>query len=96
MKKRDNSDDIGSAIYRLMRSGKLKQKYYHYLIQNYFEKEFGAFGGDIASIKLFGHTLFIRVESASLRNELSLSKHLLISRINEVLKEKYIEQVEIR
>lgn len=96
MKRRDNTDDLGSAIHKLMRSGKMKHKYYQTLIQHFFQKEFGAFVEDISGIRIYGSKLVIRVESASLRNELALSKHLLIKRLNEVLQEKYLDEVEIR
>ncbi len=96
MKKRDNTEDIGSAIHKIMRSGKMKHKYYQTLIQHFFETEFGAYCEDISSIRLYGSKLVVRVDSASLRNELSLSKNLLLRRLNEELQEQFLEEVEIR
>ena len=96
MKRRDNTDDLGSAIRQLMRSQKIKPKYYQTLIQHFFATEFGQYHEDIKSIKLYKQKLVIRVESAALRNELQFSNDLLRRRLNELLQEEFILEVQIR
>ena len=96
MKKRDNTSDLGSTIRRLMRSGKMKHKYYQSLIHHFFFIYFGYYYEDIKDIQLYEQKLVLRVESAALRNELQLSKQLLQKRLNEVLQEEYLKEIDIR
>jgi hypothetical protein len=91
MKKRDNTEDLGSVIKRVFTQGRLRKPFFENQIQLFFENRFGNhFSSSIHQLFLKDQTLYLKIQSSSFRNELQLQKELLRKKLNQQLGEDYV------
>lgn len=97
MSRSQNEEDLGTAIDRLLKTYGLEEGYYTAAIVTYWEKIMGvAVARRTKNIKLERGVLIIRIDSASLRQELSYAKEKIKTEINRKLEMRLVQRVEIR
>ncbi len=88
---------IGEALKQFLKESKLKTGIQALEIEDAWEKIMGkTIAKYTDSIKIINHTLFIKSSVAPLKNELLYQKETIIMRVNEVLGEKVINDVNIQ
>lgn len=94
MMKKSNEQLLGEVLRKIARSKKVQPGYDEYLIKKWWGESMGAIiNENTKGISLKGSTLFIKVESASLRSELNMSKLDLIKKLNEVIGHSVVEKI---
>ena len=97
MKEATNQVSLKEALKEMLEVYRLKAKLNQTKINAVWSKLMGSsINKYTREIKLRRNKLYITIESASLRQELSYGKDKIIKIINEELGENYIEEVSIR
>ena len=97
MKEATNQVSLKEALKEMLEVYRLKAKLNQTKINAVWSKLMGSsINKYTREIKLRRNKLYITIESASLRQELSFGKEKIIKIINEELGENYIEEVIIR
>lgn len=95
--KKEGEKKIGEIFTQVFKSGKLGPQYYHQRIASIWEKEMGpSINGYTKALNLRKRKLYIHIESASLKQELSMSKEKVMAMINRSLGETYLEEIHIQ
>ena len=85
---------LADVLKQLTNQPKLKKPLYLSKVQSSWETLMGkSIAVYTKEIRIQRNTLYLTIESASLRNELSLNKEKIINLINEELGEPYIHAV---
>jgi predicted nucleic acid-binding Zn ribbon protein len=92
-----NQHSIGDAIKQMLKRNQLDQKYAEFKATHAWEK---LMGGMIAKhtkkLYISNHKLYIQVDSAALREELTYSKEKIIRLVNEEAGAEVVREVVIR
>ncbi len=95
--KEANEKKLGQVLKELMNAPHLKSKFFQSKIKHSWKKLMGvSIATYTKSIALRKHTLYLQIESAPLRQELSYAKDKIKEILNEELGETYIKEVVIR
>ncbi|MFM2269919.1 MAG: hypothetical protein RL757_3360 [Bacteroidota bacterium] len=96
MKKR-KEQTVGEALQALVKGMNWTQKINQARLENIWRDEMGDFiTRQTRSIVLKNKILYIEIESAALRMELSYGRDLLTKRLNESLAEEYLTDVVLK
>lgn len=91
-----NEESIGQVIQHWLKDEKIKRKVIEAKIISSWPSICGPLiAKHTQKIYLDQQTLVVQIQSATMRQELTLGKELLIQHINEYLKENYIQCVKI-
>lgn len=97
MSRDKNELTLKEALQAMIESYRLKPKLNQSRIKSIWEKLMGpTISGYTRDIRIRGKKLYVSIDSASLRQELSYGKEKLRKMINEELGEEYLEEVVIR
>ena len=97
MSRKENEENLGDVITRLLKAYGLEEGYYAAAIVTHWEKMMGpAVARRTQSIKIQKGVLIVKIESAALRQELSYSKDKIMTQINKELGLRIIQSVELR
>ena len=97
MSRKENEENLGDVITRLLKAYGLEEGYYAAAIVTHWEKMMGpAVARRTQSIKIQKGVLIVKIESAALRQELSYSKDKIMTTINKELGLRIIKSVELR
>jgi len=97
MKRKDNEEQLGSVIDRLLKAYGLEDGYYAAAVITHWEKMMGpAVARRTKEVKLENGKLIIFMDSASLRQELSYAKEKIAARINKEIMPGLVKEVEMR
>ncbi|MFH0893602.1 MAG: DUF721 domain-containing protein [Bacteroidota bacterium] len=89
-----NEYSIGEGIRAAMRFFKLTDRYRETKIFSSWEEVMGKMiSSHTLSLKLYGTTLRIRLDSSVLRKELSISHDSVCKKINEAFGEKVVDKI---
>ncbi|MDD5570574.1 MAG: DUF721 domain-containing protein [Bacteroidales bacterium] len=92
-----NEYTLKEAIEKMLREFKIKHKINEIRLRESWERIMGkSVSTRTIDLRLSNKILYIKLESAALRNELSMSKEKIIKRLNEELGEKAIESVVLK
>ena len=92
-----NKQDIKTILRELVDTYRLKSRITQTKIELAWEKTTGAMIANYTSeIKVRNHKLYVKVDSAPLRQELSYGREKIIHTINQELGEAYLQEVIIR
>ena len=92
-----NETTIKKAIEQLLETYKLKGRINEIRLINSWEKIMGkAISSRTRQIHISGRTLYISLDSAALRHELSFAKDKIIKLINEAVGEEVIDEVVLK
>jgi predicted nucleic acid-binding Zn ribbon protein len=92
--KHSNDQSIGDAIRQFLQAYRLEDKLNETRLISCWEKVLGKLvANHTKSISIKNKILFVRIDSAALRNELSYSKQKIIKSLNEEVKAEVIEDV---
>lgn len=95
--KKYNDQPISEVLKAMVEQNNWKSKLYQTKIKEIWVLKMGAtISSYTKELKLRGKKLFIRIDSAPLRQELAFSKTKIISIMNEGLGEEYITDVIVR
>ncbi|MGB0165300.1 MAG: DUF721 domain-containing protein [Luteibaculum sp.] len=95
--KRDNTENLGEVIKRLLKAYRINDKYYQIAILEEWNQLMGPLiAKHTTSVFFKGGRLIIRLNSSVLRQELSFTKEKIISSLNKALGEPVIKEVELR
>jgi predicted nucleic acid-binding Zn ribbon protein len=94
MKKNGNEHTLKEILEELIRHYQLKDGLHQVRVREYWSKEMGeAINKYTESIELRKRTLYLRIRSAALKQELSLGREKIRQLLNQHLGEAYIETV---
>lgn len=94
MRRIDNSEPLGKVIDRLLKAYRLENKYYEAGLILSWEKILGkAIANRTDQIYINDRKLFVRLNSASLRQELSMARSRLVELLNEQFATSVIDDV---
>lgn len=94
MRRIDNSEPLGKVIDRLLKAYRLENKYYEAGLILSWEKILGkAIANRTDQIYINDRKLFVRLNSASLRQELSMARSRLVELLNEQFTTSVIDDV---
>ena len=97
MKRKSNTETMQSLMMRLLAAYGLKDGMDKYRLIESWEKILGPYiAGKTEKIELKKGKLYIKLNSAALRNELSVSKSKLIIKLNDFLEKKVIQDIIFR
>lgn len=97
MSRNNNEDSLGGAIEKLLKAYGLEEGYYAAAVVTHWENLMGpAVARRTQSIKIQNGVLIVKIESASLRQELSYGKDKIVQQINQKLGVRIIKSVELR
>lgn len=92
--RKTNDDTVGNIVIKMLEAYGLKDKFMEVRIRNFWTENMGASIATYThSIFVKNNKLFIKITSASLRQELSYAKEKIKKMMNEFLKEVYVEEV---
>ncbi len=92
-----NNQPLAAILLEFTQSPKLKKPLYTAKIQGSWEKLMGkSISSFTKSISINRNILYITIESASLRNELSYGKEKILQLVNEELGEAYLKNVVVQ
>ncbi len=95
--KKHNDQKFNEVLQEMVNRYRLKSKLHQTKINSLWGELMGpTISTYTRNISVRKKTLYITIDSASLKNELSLAKKKIIKIINEELGENYIEEVVIR
>ena len=91
-----NDYSLSELVRQFVQSDRYKPKLY----QRRIEKAWGEMMGKMTmrytkSLKIRGKVLYVKIESASLRQELHYAQNQIKTKLNELLGEEYLEEVKI-
>ncbi len=94
MKRTDNTEQLGKVIDRLLKAYQLENKYYEAGLILSWEKILGkAIANRTDQIYISERKLFVRLNSAALRQELSMARSRLVELLNEQFQSAVIDEV---
>ena len=94
--RRQNDQTLGEVLKEWLERSPIKGKIYESRISLIWKAQMGATINQYTTeIKLVRRKLYLKIVSASLRQELSMSKDKVRNMINEELGEAYVEEVVI-
>jgi len=94
--KKEGEKKIGEIFSQVFKTGKLGPQYYHQKISKIWETQMGpSINGYTKALNLRKRRLYIHIESAPLKQELSMSKDKILEMFNRELKETYLEEIHI-
>jgi len=92
-----NSQDIKTILKELVESYRLKSRITQTRIEQAWEKTMSPMIANYTSeIKVRNHKLYVKVDSAPLRQELSYGREKILQTLNRELGEEYLREVIIR
>ncbi len=92
-----NEQSIKDALKELVETYRLKSKLHQNRIHELWEKQMGnTISRYTSDIKLRGQKLYITIDSAPLRQELSYGREKILHTLNEGLGENYIKELIIK
>ena len=95
MKKEEIS--LKEALKAMMTRYQLESGSHEARIRELWPKLFGpSLSAGTRRLKVVGRTLYVNVDSASLRQELTMTRELLRQKLNQELGEDFLEEVNIR
>ena len=81
----------------VFKTTKLAPEYYHQVVREIWTKQMGpTITGYTKALNLRQRTLYIQIESAPLKQELSMSKGKILEMINRELGEEYLQAIHIQ
>jgi predicted nucleic acid-binding Zn ribbon protein len=93
---RDNNRPLKEWLQVFAQSPQIRAKLYQTRVEKMWAELMGpVISGYTRRIKLDGQILLIFIDSASLKQELSIMKDQILSRVNERLGEDYVREVKI-
>lgn len=97
MSRKENEENLGAVIDRLLKAYGLEDGYYAAAVITHWEKLMGpAIARRTKEIRLDRGTLTIYLDSSTLRQELSFAKEKIADRINKELGQRLVAKVELR
>ena len=94
MRKHDSS--LSDLIRRFMRQDKMKPQLYQKRIEQAWSEMMGkAINRNTVSLDIRNRVLYIKVSSASLKQELHFTRPEMLKKFNEILEEEYLEDIRI-
>ncbi|TVR84072.1 MAG: DUF721 domain-containing protein [Saprospirales bacterium] len=97
MMKKSNEHLLGDMLKKISQSNKVEPGYNEFLIRKWWRESMGSIiNENTKGIHLKNGNLFIKVESASLRSELSMSKPELLKKVNELLGRPVVEKIVVQ
>lgn len=92
-----NENTLKQALEAMLREYRLKPGYELARIRQLWPQLFGrTIAQQTTDLRIFKRKLYVSVQSAALRQELSMGRKQLCRRINKELGEDYLEEVVIR
>lgn len=93
-KRKSNSENLGEAIDRLFSAYGIEDKIYEAKLVQAWEKMLGpVVAKHTIKLTLLNNKLYVRLDSATLRNELNFAKTKLISKLNKEVDKKIIKEI---
>ena len=97
MKRETNTESLKDVIDRFLKQNNLDQKYDLQSVVMIWENLLGKLIADkTLEIYINNKTLFVKLESSVIRNELSFAKSKLIKEINEMMGKEIINEIVFR
>jgi len=94
--KKEGEKLIGEIFGEVFKTGKLGPQFYHQKISNIWHSQMGpSISGYTKALNLRKRKLYIHIESAPLKQELSMSKDKILEMINRELKEPYLKEIHL-
>lgn len=94
MRRTDNTEPLKNVIERLLKAYKLENKYFEAGLIASWEKILGrAIAKRTDQIYIKDRKLFVRLNSAALRQELSMAKSRLVDLLNEQFQSPVIDEI---
>jgi len=88
---------ISEVLGQVFKTTKLAPQYYHQKINDIWQKQMGpTISGYTKTISLRKQTLYIQIQSAPLKQELSMSRDKILAMINRELGEPYLKEIHIQ
>ncbi len=92
--KKTNDQPINEVLNNMVKVLKLQPNLTKTKIESVWEETMGkTIAGYTRQIRLKNKVLFVKIESASLRSELHYGRDKILDRLNEILGERYLEEV---
>lgn len=92
--RKSNDDTLGNILLKMLEAYGLKDKMQEVRIKNYWKEQMGpSIANYTKALFVKNKKVFIRLESAALRQELSYAKEKIKQMFNDLLKEEYVEEV---
>lgn len=92
--RKTNDDSLGNILVKMLEAYGLKHKLMEVRIKNYWLEQMGpSIAGYTKSIFVKHQKLFVQLNAASLRQELSYGKDKIKQMINESLGEEYLKEI---
>jgi hypothetical protein len=92
--KHSNDQSLGSAIKEFLRAYHLEEKYNQTSLVNSWENVVGRMvANHTKEIFVRNKTLFVRIDSAALRNELGYSREKIMRSLNKVVNAEVIDDI---
>ncbi len=92
--RKTNDDKVGNIILKMLEVYGLKEKFNEVRLRQYWKETMGeSINQYTQSMFLKNNKLFIKISSASLRQELSYGKEKIMKIMNEMLGEMLLEEV---
>lgn len=97
MERNSNDMSLREALQQFLNHSNLKPKMYESRVPTLWDEMMGpTISGYTREIKMKGNRLFLRIDSAPLRAELTIGREKLKNLLNDQLGEEYITEVIIR
>lgn len=92
--RKSNDDSIGNLLVKVIELNGMKEKFSEYKVKRFWNSTMGEKIASLTnSIFLKNGKLFIQINSASLKQELTFGKDKIKKIVNEMLKEDYVTEV---
>ena len=97
MKRDTNTESLKDVIDRFLKQNKLDKKYDLQSVVAIWENLLGKLIADkTRELYIHNKTLFVKLESSVIRNELSFAKNKLIKKINQMMGKEIINEIVFR
>jgi predicted nucleic acid-binding Zn ribbon protein len=94
---KSNENSLKDVLTLMVNRLNMKPGLYQNRLQKIWQEKMGAtIAGHTKELKLYKNRLFLTIDSAPLKQDLSFSREKIIDMLNEALGEEYIEDVIIR
>lgn len=95
--KRTDSQNLGNVIMEYLRATGLETPLQEYRVISAWPEVIGsALAAYTQDVKIFNRTLFVKVSSAAVRNELMMRRMELVARLNSISGAQTITQIVLR
>jgi predicted nucleic acid-binding Zn ribbon protein len=92
--RKNTEQTLGTVLLKMLEAYGLKDKMQEVRIKNYWMEQMGpSIASYTKSVFVKNHKVVIRLQSASLRQELSYAKEKIKKMFNDLLGEEYVEEV---